>query len=130
MTHHARIKDGESAACGQFSRVVVSDFRPLRRDIVFGSLLARQSPAAKIPFQTRRRKKMWEEARCFSIPLPGLNRRSRSTGSRARSLWSLLGDIVSQRFFSRLSPAAKIPFQTRTGPPPVGGLNFVWRSQF
>ena len=38
---------------GHFSRVVVSDFRSLRSDIVFRPLLARQSPAAKIPFQTR-----------------------------------------------------------------------------
>jgi hypothetical protein len=37
---------------GHFSRVVVSDFGSLRRDIVFRSLLARQSPTAKIPFQT------------------------------------------------------------------------------
>ena len=43
----------EGGFCGHFSRVVVSDFRSLRRDIVFKSLLARQSPAAKIPFQTR-----------------------------------------------------------------------------
>jgi hypothetical protein len=34
--------------------VVVSDFRSLRGDIVFGPFSARQSPAAKIPFQTRR----------------------------------------------------------------------------
>jgi len=33
--------------------VVVSDFRSLRGDIAFRPLLARQSPAAKIPFQTR-----------------------------------------------------------------------------
>ena len=39
--------------CGHFSRVVVSDFRSLRGDIVFRPFLARQSPAAKIPFQTR-----------------------------------------------------------------------------
>src|SRR5262249_2883960 len=30
-------------------------------------------------------------------------------------LWSLLGDIASSAFFARLSPAAKIPFQTRMG---------------
>jgi len=30
-------------------------------------------------------------------------------------LWSLLGDIASSAFFARLSPAAKIPFQTRIG---------------
>jgi hypothetical protein len=35
---------------GHFSRAVVSDFRSLRSDILFRSLLARQSPAAKIPF--------------------------------------------------------------------------------
>ena len=35
------------------SRVMVSDFRSLRGDIAFRPLLARQSPAAKIPFQTR-----------------------------------------------------------------------------
>ena len=46
----------EMPSCGHFSRAVVSDFRSLRRDIVFRSFLARQSPAAKIPFQTRRRK--------------------------------------------------------------------------
>ena len=39
--------------CGHFSRVVVSDFRSLRGDIVFRPLLARQSPVAKIPFQAR-----------------------------------------------------------------------------
>ena len=39
--------------CGHFSRVVVSDFRSLRGDIVFKRLLARLSQAAKIPFQTR-----------------------------------------------------------------------------
>ena len=33
--------------------MVVSDFRSLRGDIAFRPLLARQSPAAKIPFQTR-----------------------------------------------------------------------------
>jgi hypothetical protein len=42
--------------CGHFSRVVVSDFRSLRGDMVLRPLLARLSPAAKIPFQTRRRK--------------------------------------------------------------------------
>ena len=31
------------------------------------------------------------------------------------NLWSLLGDIASSAFFARLSPAAKIPFQTRRG---------------
>jgi hypothetical protein len=40
--------------CGHFSRLVVSDFRSLRRDSVFRPPLARPSPAAKIPFQTRR----------------------------------------------------------------------------
>ena len=35
---------------------MVSDFPSLRGDIVFRPLLARQSPAAKIPFQTRRRR--------------------------------------------------------------------------
>ena len=40
----------KSRFCGHFSRVVVSDFRSLRGDIVFRPLLARQSPAAKIPF--------------------------------------------------------------------------------
>jgi hypothetical protein len=34
--------------------VVVSDFRSLRGDIVFRSLSRRLSPAAKIPFPTRR----------------------------------------------------------------------------
>ena len=43
----------ERPFCGHFSRVVVSDFRSLRGDIVFRPLLARQSLAAKIPFQTR-----------------------------------------------------------------------------
>jgi hypothetical protein len=38
--------------------VVVSDFRSLRGDIAFRPLLARQSPAAKIPFQTRRGEKV------------------------------------------------------------------------
>jgi len=37
------------------SLMVVSNFRSLRGDIVFKSLLARPSPAAKIPFRTRRR---------------------------------------------------------------------------
>ena len=46
----------KSRFCGHFSRAVVSDFRSLRGDIVFRPLLARQSPAAKIPFQTRRRR--------------------------------------------------------------------------
>jgi hypothetical protein len=41
----------KSRFCGHFSRVVVYDFRSLPRDIV----LARQSPRAKIPFQTERR---------------------------------------------------------------------------
>jgi len=52
----------ETPFCGHFSRVVVSDFWFLCRDIVFRPLLACQSPAAKIPFQTRRRKKVREEA--------------------------------------------------------------------
>jgi hypothetical protein len=57
--HHAVFRNPDIDACkqegrfcGHFSRVVVSDFRSLRRDIVFRSLLARQSPTAKIPFQT------------------------------------------------------------------------------
>jgi len=50
----------EMPSCGHFSRAVVSDFRSLRRDIVFRSFLARQSPAAKIPFQTRHGKKVQE----------------------------------------------------------------------
>jgi hypothetical protein len=33
--------------------VVVSDCQSLRGDIVFTAVLVRQSPAAKIPFQTR-----------------------------------------------------------------------------
>ena len=37
---------------------MVSDFRSLRGDIAFRPLLARQSPAAKIPFQTRRGEKV------------------------------------------------------------------------
>ena len=40
----------EGGFCGHFSRVVVSDFRSLRGDIVSEALSARQSPAAKIPF--------------------------------------------------------------------------------
>ena len=40
--------------CRHFSREVVSYFRSLRADIIFRPLLARQSPAAKIPFQIRR----------------------------------------------------------------------------
>jgi hypothetical protein len=35
----------------------VSDFRSLHGDIVIRSLLARLSPATKIPFQTRRARK-------------------------------------------------------------------------
>jgi hypothetical protein len=31
------------------------------------------------------------------------------------NLWSLLGDVASSSLFARLSPTAKIPFQTRTG---------------
>jgi hypothetical protein len=31
------------------------------------------------------------------------------------NLWSLFGDIASSALFARLSPAAKIPFQTRIG---------------
>jgi hypothetical protein len=41
--------------CGHFSRVVVSDFRSLRGDIVSEALSARQSRAAKIPFLAVRR---------------------------------------------------------------------------
>ncbi|HWZ08186.1 MAG TPA: hypothetical protein VNY53_14875 [Bradyrhizobium sp.] len=37
----------EGRFCGHFSRVVVSDFRSLRGDIVSEALSARQSPAAK-----------------------------------------------------------------------------------
>jgi hypothetical protein len=48
---------------GHFSRVVVSDFQSLRSDIVFRSLLARQSPAAKIPFQSRIRQADRKSAR-------------------------------------------------------------------
>jgi hypothetical protein len=44
----------EGGFCGHFSRVVVSDFRSLRGDIVFRSLSGRLSPVAKIPFPTRR----------------------------------------------------------------------------
>jgi hypothetical protein len=40
----------EGRFCGHFSRTVVSDFRSLRSDIVFRSLLARRSPAGEIPF--------------------------------------------------------------------------------
>jgi hypothetical protein len=40
----------EGRFCGHFSRVVVSDFRSLRGDIVSEALSARQSPAAKFPF--------------------------------------------------------------------------------
>ena len=58
--HHAVLRNldietckHEGRFCGHFSRVVVSDFRSLRGDIVFTSLSGRLSPAAKIPFQTR-----------------------------------------------------------------------------
>jgi hypothetical protein len=43
------------------SRVVVSDLQSLRRDSVFRSLLARPSPAAKIPFQIRSGKKVQDK---------------------------------------------------------------------
>jgi hypothetical protein len=40
--------------CGHFSRADISEFRSPFGDIVFRSLSGRLSPAAKIPFQTRR----------------------------------------------------------------------------
>src|SRR6516165_6881197 len=50
------------------SCVMVSDFRSLRGDIVFRPLLARQSPAPKISFQTRRGKTpIAKEAAALSV---------------------------------------------------------------
>jgi hypothetical protein len=45
---------------GHFSGVVVSDFRSLPETSSSGPFLTRLSPAAKIPFQTRRGKKVRE----------------------------------------------------------------------
>jgi hypothetical protein len=47
-----KTRNREGRFCGHFSRVVVSDFRSLRGDIVSEALSARPSPAAKISFLT------------------------------------------------------------------------------
>ena len=58
--------------------MVVSDCRSLRGDIVFRPVLVRQSPAAKIPFQTRTGQVDRKGARVSG-------RRHRMVGGRRRS---------------------------------------------
>jgi hypothetical protein len=58
--------------CGHFSRVVVSDFRSLRGDIVSEALSARQSPAAKIPFLAAGWRGLFASATGRPVSLNGL----------------------------------------------------------
>src|SRR6516162_594772 len=76
---------------------MVSDFRSLRGDIVFRPLLARQSPAAKIPFQTRiwrliARVREASKSRCFCALARMQARPRHSAGMLARLLWRLRHD--------------------------------------